>query len=224
MPSPTVENYLKAIYLLEDERGGQAAAWISMGDLAGRMEVVPGTATSMVKSLHRENWLEYRPRAGVALTEQGRRGALKVLRKHRILEMFLVRVLDLDWTEVHEEAELLEHGLTDKLVDRMDAFLGYPEVDPHGDPIPSQNGTIKDHTTRTLDEVEEGQVLEIAQILKQDSPFLDFLNEQGLVPGTRLVVRDRQPLADVVEVEISPGESRSLGGSVAARIRVRPAR
>ncbi|MFO7726296.1 MAG: metal-dependent transcriptional regulator [Oceanipulchritudo sp.] len=223
MPSSTVENYLKAIYLLEDERGGGAGAWISMGDLAGRMRVVPGTATSMVKSLHREKWLDYRPRTGVALTERGRRGALKVLRKHRILEMFLVRVLDLDWTEVHEEAELLEHGLTDKLVDRMDAFLGYPEVDPHGDPIPGPGGAIKERTTRTLDQVEEGQILEIAQILKQDGPFLDFLQDQGLVPGTRLVVRERQPLADVVEVEISPGENRSLGGSVAARIRVKPA-
>ena len=129
MPSPTVENYLKQIYLLSREREGQP---VPMGIIAGRMAVVPGTATSMVKSMHREKWLAYIPRIGVTLTAAGRTEALRVLRKHRILEMFLVEVLGLDWTEVHEEAELLEHGLTDKLVDRMDGFLGHPEVSARG--------------------------------------------------------------------------------------------
>ena len=221
MPSPTVENYLKQIYLLSRETGGGR---VGMGTLAGRMDVVPGTATSMVKSMHREAWLDYAPRVGVELTETGEEEALRVLRKHRILEMFLVEVLGLDWTEVHDEAELLEHALTDKLVDRMDAFLGHPEVDPHGDPIPTANGRIRERRTLPLAEAVPGQTVVIAQILQQDGEFLNFLNRRGLVPNTFLKIISREELADVVEVELKSGDRQAMGGSVASRILVTPIR
>lgn len=217
MPSPTVENYLKQIYLLSREREDRP---VPMGILAGRMAVVPGTATSMVKSMHREDWLEYVPRIGVTLTESGHTEALRVLRKHRILEMFLVEVLGLDWTEVHEEAELLEHGLTDKLVDRMDAFLGHPEVDPHGDPIPSADGRFRQRRTILLSEAEAGCGYRVAQVLQQDKEFLDYLNDSGLVPGAPISVSGRDPIADVVEIRLESGETRTMGGAAAMRIRV----
>jgi DtxR family Mn-dependent transcriptional regulator len=217
MPSPTVENYLKQIYVMAESRpDGQ----VPMGELAERMSVVPGTATSMVKALHRENWIRYEPRIGVALTPSGEEEALRVLRKHRILEMFLVSVLGLDWSEVHEEAELLEHALTDKLVNRMDDFLGNPEVDPHGDPIPTEAGAIRSRSIRCLTEVKGGDAVRIARIVQQDREFLDYLHAQGLVPGARLEVRESNPVADVVEVATENGARHALGGAVASQIRV----
>lgn len=217
MPSATVENYLKQIYLLSQEEAGGR---VGMGQLSRRMEVVPGTATSMVKAMHRESLVEYAPRAGVELTASGEEEALRVLRKHRIVEMFLVEVLGLDWAEVHAEAELLEHALTQKLVDRMDAYLGYPEEDPHGDPIPTATGRIRERATVLLSEVRPGKRACIAQILQQDKAFLNFMHMRGLTPGTRLTVLAQESMADLVEVELENGTRQALGGAAAARVRV----
>lgn len=217
MPSATVENYLKHIYDLAEGRPRQP---VPMGKVARCLQVVPGTATTMVKSLQREQWLEYQPRVGVWLTEEGRQEALRVLRKHRLLEMFLVGILGLDWTEVHEEAELLEHALSDKLVNRMDAFLGYPSVDPHGDPIPTEEGRVREPHTVLLSEGDNGTNYRIVRILKQDAAFLQFLHERGLVPEGVLKVRERNPNADVIEVEVKGGDAVALGLQAAAQIRV----
>jgi DtxR family Mn-dependent transcriptional regulator len=219
MPSATAENYLKHIYVLAEAAPEKP---VSMGLLAERMQVVPGTATSMVKALHRHEWVAYEPRVGVSLTETGRREALRVLRKHRILEMFLVEVLKLDWTEVHEEAELLEHSLTEKLVDRMDAFLGNPEVDPHGDPIPSPSGQLRSTTVQQLPDLQTGERARVSRILQQDPEFLEFLRDQGLMPGAEVQVTAQRRLADVVEVQTADGNIRSLGGAVTSGILVEP--
>ena len=143
MPSPTVENYIKQIYLeQQSSTGGESEALVPMGRLAAAMGVVPGTATTMVKALSDSGLVAYEPRGGVRLTRGGEQLALHVLRRHRLVELFLVKVLGLDWSEVHEEAEELEHAVSDKVLERMDQVLGHPSVDPHGDPIPSAKGKV----------------------------------------------------------------------------------
>jgi len=142
LPSSTVENYLKTIYLGTSAQRGEPRL-MPMGQLASAVGVTPGTATTMVKTLAESGLVNYEPYAGVALTRAGRRLAALVLRRHRLVELFLVRVMGLRWDEVHEEAELLEHVVSDRLIDRMDEMLGRPEVDPHGDPIPDAEGVVK---------------------------------------------------------------------------------
>src|SRR5437764_14428083 len=139
MPSSTVENYLKQIYL-EQQHAPQEL--VAMGRLASAMAVVPGTATTMVKALADSGLVEYEPRGGVRLTRGGEQLALHVLRRHRLVELFLVKVVGLDWSEVHVEAEELEHAISEKVLEKIDALLGHPSVDPHGDPIPSPQGKM----------------------------------------------------------------------------------
>src|ERR1700683_3559434 len=129
MATSTVENYLKQLYL---EQGAAEGGRVPMGQLAKAMEVVPGTATSMVKALSDSGLVDYEPRGGVRLTSRGEQLALHVLRRHRLLELFLVKVLDLDWSVVHEEADSLEHAVSERVLERIDAFLDHPTTDPHG--------------------------------------------------------------------------------------------
>ena len=140
MASSTVEDYLKQIYLMQPTPS--PAELVSMGKLATAMGVVPGTATSMIKALADSGLVQYEPRGGVRLTHGGEQLALHVLRRHRLVELFLVKVLGLDWSEVHAEAEELEHAVSDKVLNKIDAYLGHPSVDPHGDPIPSAKGKV----------------------------------------------------------------------------------
>src|SRR6187401_478306 len=142
LPSSTVENYLKAIYVGETHLvGGQKL--VPMGQLAGALGIAPGTATTMVKALAESGLVTYEPYNGVRLTSAGEKLAALVLRRHRLIELFLVQVMGLRWDEVHEDAEQLEHVVSERLVDRMDEMLGRPEVDPHGDPIPDPDGMVK---------------------------------------------------------------------------------
>ena len=141
LPSSTVENYLKTIYL-GSASAGSARRLLAMGQLASALGITPGTATTMVKTLAESGLVKYEPYTGVALTRAGEKLAALVLRRHRLVELFLVQVMGLRWDEVHEEAELLEHVVSDRLIDRMDEMLGRPEVDPHGDPIPRADGSI----------------------------------------------------------------------------------
>src|ERR1043165_5503845 len=140
MASETVENYLKAIYSLSAKSDSDQ---VSLGDLAAAVGVTPGTATTMVKKLALDRLAKYERYSGVALTAKGKQTALAVLRRHRLIETFLVRTLGMDWAEVHAEAERLEHALSDRLLQRLDAFLGHPAVDPHGDPIPDPRGRLR---------------------------------------------------------------------------------
>ena len=146
LPSHTVENYLKAIFqaqmaLLPSEQ------LVPMGQLASALGVVPGTATTMVKALAESGLVRYEPYAGVRLTAAGEKLAALVLRRHRLIELFLVQVMGMSWTEVHDEAEHLEHAVSDRLIDRIDEMLGRPSVDPHGDPIPGPEGTSAGRST-----------------------------------------------------------------------------
>jgi DtxR family transcriptional regulator, Mn-dependent transcriptional regulator len=217
MPSSTVENYLKAIYT---EAQVTHDGLVPMGRLASAMGVVPGTATSMVKTLADSGLVSYEPREGVRLTGGGRQLALHVLRRHRLVELFLVQTLGLDWSEVHEEAEELEHAISDKVLDRIDALLGHPAVDPHGDPIPTARGTVAEPSQTSLADAEPGMKLRITRVTDQDPAFLQFINRCGLLPGTSATVLTREPAAGAVAVRTAGGNTISLGLSAAAKLMV----
>src|SRR5215831_14831215 len=137
-PSQTVENYLKTIYLAQASAPGDSL--VPMGQIATALDVAPGTATTMVKTLAESGLVHYEPYMGVRLTKAGEKLASLVLRRHRLIELFLVKVLGMSWAEVHDEAEQLEHAVSERLIDRIDEMLGRPAVDPHGDPIPTAQG------------------------------------------------------------------------------------
>lgn len=221
MPSSTVENYLKQLYLEQQHAPGQL---VSMGKLAAAMSVVPGTATTMVKALSDSGLVSYEPREGVRLTRAGEQLALHVLRRHRLVELFLVRVLGLDWSEVHAEAEELEHAISDKVLERIDALLERPSVDPHGDPIPPAKG--RPHAAPSpgsLADGEPGRSFRVARVVDQEPAFLQFVERCGLMPGTLVTVESRDPMADAVRVRPRGKETLSLGTSAAAKILVEPA-
>src|SRR4051794_24303749 len=196
MPSSTVENYLKQIYL--EQQHLAAADLVPMGRLATAMAVTPGTATTMIKALAEANLVTYEPRTGVRLTKPGEQLALHVLRRHRLVELFLVKVLGLDWSEVHDEAEHLEHAISDKVLEKMDALLGHPSADPHGDPIPTSKGKVATQKPQPLAECELGAPLRIVRIADQEPAFLQFLHRAGLPPGVPLTVQSRDAHADNV--------------------------
>jgi len=218
MPSSTVENYLKRIYL--EQQDDPTAEIVSMKSLAGAMGVTPGTATSMAKSLSDSRLVAYEPYGGVKLTARGRTLALRVLRRHRLIECFLVDALGLDWSEVHDEAESLEHAISDKLLDRIDEFLGFPSVDPHGDPIPTAAGAIRHAALTALTEIQEGEEVRIARVLDQDEQFLRFVDRHRLRPGTRARVLAHDHAAEAVTIQSGKLPPVTMGRTAAAKIMV----
>jgi DtxR family Mn-dependent transcriptional regulator len=223
MATSTVEDYLKTILIHEEPlASGQL---VSMGQIGMALEVAPGTVTAMVKSLERDQLLSYEPYSGVRLTEAGRRMAVHVLRRHRLIELFLVETLGLDWSEVHDEAERLEHAMSDKLVDKIDALLGYPSVDPHGDPIPDANGELRQpEVLMSLKECRAGERLRIARVSDQDERFLRFVEQNGLKPGTQVTVLRHDEVADAITLKPPKGEAVTIGGEAAAKLWVEPTR
>jgi len=217
MASSTVENYLKQIYLEQQTMGAEL---VPMGRLATAMSVTPGTATTMIKALSEANLVAYEPRTGVRLTKPGEQLALHVLRRHRLVELFLVKVLGLDWSEVHEEAEHLEHAVSDKVLERMDALLGHPSVDPHGDPIPTSKGKVTSPKLQSLAECELHRRVRIARIADQEPAFLQFLHKNALTPGVSLTVEGRDSNADSVTLKPTDKSPLSLGTAAAAKIMV----
>ena len=220
MPSVTVENYLKQLYLEQQHAPGDL---VSMGRLATAMGVVPGTATTMVKALADSGLVTYEPRGGVKLTRGGEQLALHVLRRHRLVELFLVKVLELDWSEVHAEAEELEHAVSDKVLERIDAILDRPSVDPHGDPIPPAKG--RPHPTprqESLANCQPGRTYRVARIVDQQPAFLQFVDHCGLQPGVAVVLENREEVADSVRVRPRGRDPLTLGTAAAAKILVEP--
>ena len=217
MASSTVENYLKQLYLEQRPSEGEM---VPMGRLASAMGVVPGTATSMVKALADSGLVEYEPRGGVRLTASGRQLALHVLRRHRLVELFLVKVLELDWSMVHDEAEALEHAISDRVLERIDVLLGRPTTDPHGDPIPTPEGEIHEPRRMSLADCPLGVPQRIARVLDQEPEFLQFVERQGLMPGAVVTVGKREPAAEAVKILVQLGGEVSLGLMAAAKILV----
>lgn len=218
MATIAVENYLKHVLLLSDG----SHELVSMGALAGALEVVPGTVTTMVKALADEGLVEHQPRHGVRLTGEGRRVALNVLRKHRLVETFLVNVLKMDWSKVHDEAEQLEHAISDEVLDRLDALLGHPETDPHGDPIPSRHGKLSSQVYATLATCLTDRAVRIVRITEQSTEFLQFAEQNGLQPGTSIRVVNRNLTAGLVTIRKNAGRSVALSLGVAGKILVEP--
>jgi DtxR family Mn-dependent transcriptional regulator len=218
MPTSTVENYLKQIYLEQQKVSGRLVA---MGHLALAMNVTPGTATSMVKTLSDSGLVDYSPRVGAQLTDAGEQLALRVLRRHRILELFLVEVLGLDWSEVHEDAENLEHAVSDQVLERMDALLDYPVTDPHGDPIPTTEGRIEPRQLARLTNCTTGDAVRIARVIDQDAQFLQFADKHSLRPGMEVTVESLDPVADSITLR-SKDSTLTLGTKAAAKILVEP--
>jgi DtxR family Mn-dependent transcriptional regulator len=223
MPTSTVEDYLKRI-LLEEQRG--PGERVTTGRIAAAIGVAPGTVTAMVKTLTEAGLVEYEPYAGVRLTESGRKLATHVLRRHRLVELFLVEIMGMSWSEVHPEAEVLEHAVSERLIERIDAMLGHPSVDPHGDPIPTAGGQVDavDHATLLVCDVNTR--IRIARVTDQRSEFLQLLERYRLLPGTVATVESRDETAQTVRVRSArpeAGEPLQLGFKAAARILVEPA-
>lgn len=224
MPSTTVENYLKQIYLAQHAHGVPAGDLVPMGKLAAAVGVTAGTGTTMVKALAEARLVEYEPRGGVRLTDAGTRLALQVLRRHRLVELFLVQVLGLDWSEVHDEAEELEHAISDKVLERIDTLLGHPDTDPHGDPIPPKTGRLPKQNLGSLADCPTDVPLRVARVLDQDPAFLQFADGHGLTPGAAIRVTGRSDAitgGDAVTIEPDGRNTVTLGTAAAAKILVR---
>jgi DtxR family transcriptional regulator, Mn-dependent transcriptional regulator len=218
LPSLTIENYTKTIYQICSRQQDRPAA---TGQIAEALGVAPGTVTSMLKTLAETGLAQYTPYEGVNLTETGRTLALRVLRRHRLLELFLVRTLDFSWDEVHDEAEHLEHAVSDRLVDRIDAFLDYPETDPHGDPIPTAAGVVKKRPSFHLADWEAGRPFRLVRVLDQSSEFLRYLSETGLPLGAEGEVVAARPEAGVVTVCFE-GKETTMARETAEKLLVEP--
>lgn len=219
MPTSTVEDYLKCI-LLEQQLDPEAL--VSMGQISSALKVAPGTVTAMVKALADSGLVAYEPYTGVRLTPSGRQLAAHVLRRHRLIELFLVRVMGMDWSEVHLEAEELEHAVSDRLIERMDEMLGAPSVDPHGDPIPDAHGVVAAPVLSTLLTCDLDAPLRVARVADQSREFLQLVERRGLKPGSGVRVELRDEAADTVELRLESGASLSLGNRAASKIFVEP--
>ncbi|MDB4614669.1 metal-dependent transcriptional regulator [bacterium] len=189
MASLTVENYVKSALQIELKSGNE---WVSTGALAEALDVSPGSVTSMLKTLSESNLAEYRPYEGVRLTDAGRKLAMRMLRRHRLIEEFLVKTLDLTWDQVHDEAEDMEHAVSDFLIDRIDEFLGCPETDPHGSPIPTAEGKLRSNNveTRRLTECESGAKVRLIRVENQAPELLRYLAQSGFELGSVATIQD----------------------------------
>jgi DtxR family transcriptional regulator, Mn-dependent transcriptional regulator len=198
MLSLTEENYLKAIYHLSD--GGSKS--VLTNDLAAAMNTKAASATDMIKKLSAKTVISYEKYYGVNVTSKGKNEALMVIRKHRLWETFLVEKLGFSWDEVHEVAEQLEHINSPRLIEKLDEFLGFPKVDPHGDPIPDHKGKIKVLPHVAIDQLNIGYQGKIAAVKDSDSNLLKYLDKIGAKPGTKLKILGKETYDESMEVLI----------------------
>jgi DtxR family Mn-dependent transcriptional regulator len=212
--SSAVEDYAKAIYALEQRAGA-----VSTNSLAERLGVTPGSASGMVKRLGELGLVEHRPYHGVSLTEAGRRVALEVMRHHRLLELYLVKSLGVPWDRVHQEAEVLEHVLSEDLEELIAAALGDPTHDPHGDPIPTRDLRIEEGDSESLQALEPGDWARFTRVSDSDPEMLRFLAERGIAPGDEFEVLDKQPFDGPLFVRFGD-DVHVLGGRLARAMRV----
>jgi DtxR family Mn-dependent transcriptional regulator len=216
--STSVGDYVKAIWDL-----GEAEA-ASTKDVAARLLVSSASVSNMFARLQEMGLVEYERYRGASLTEKGRIEALRLVRRHRLIETFLLKHLGYSWRDVHAEAERLEHTVSDEFTERLAEFLGHPGHDPHGDPIPTADGTLEPDHSFPLSEAEAGWRVRIHKVGDEDDLVLDYLGERGLVPGRTLNVKEVRGLDGVVTVEDEDGEAHSFGSPVALQVFVRPAR
>jgi DtxR family Mn-dependent transcriptional regulator len=209
-----VQDYAKAIFTLESRDGAASTT-----DLAGLLEVRPASVSGMLRKLSALGLVEHERYRGVRLTERGRRVALEVIRHHRLVELFLVESLGMTWDEVHAEAEVLEHALSEELEELIAAKLGDPTVDPHGDPIPTRELKLAERSGPALAELEPGEAGTFVRVSDSDPEMLRFLGERGITPGARLELVERQPFDGPLYVRVG-GDVHVLGATLARAMRV----
>jgi len=214
-PSISVGDYVKAIW----EVAGSEAA--STKEVAERLSIAPPSVTNMFVRLQEMGLVEYERYRGASLTELGRGEALRLVRRHRLIETFLLEHLGYSWEEVHEEAERLEHAVSDGFTERLAEFLDHPDHDPHGGPIPTADGSLAPDDSFPLSAAAAGQRVRIFEVSDENSPMLDYLGERHLVPGRLLSVKEVRDLDGVVTVEDEDGRSHALGESMARSLFVR---
>jgi len=211
-PSTSVGDYLKAIW----EVAGSEAA--STKEVADKLSIAPPSVTNMFTRLREMGLVEYERYHGASLTQAGRTEALRLVRRHRLIETFLMQHLGYSWQDVHDEAERLEHAVSDEFTDRLAQLLGHPDRDPHGALIPTQDGTMPPEDSFPLNLSREGARVEVARVALEDAAALSYLGERGLVPGSVVVVREVRAVDGVVTVEDEEGTTLSLGSSLADAI------
>lgn len=212
MGSLTEENYIKSIYALSEETGE-----VSFTDLARKLEVKLPTVNSMVKKLAVKKLIVYAPYKGVKLTEKGKKEALSIIRKHRLAELFLVKVMGLGWEEVHDIAEQLEHVNSPRFYDRMDELLNFPKADPHGEPIPDTDGKLPAKKHVALSEVAEGKTVRIIAVSVDEKPFLDLLNIKRIHIGDTITIQKREPFDGSLAI-LKSGKEIILSQQVTERL------
>ena len=214
--SGPVEDYLKAIYDLE--RVGEPA---TTNDIAVRLSISPASVSGMVRRLADQKLITHEPYRGVRLTSDGRRAALRTLRRHRILECYLTEVLGYPWDRVHEEAERLEHAASEELIERMASALGDPVLDPHGAPIPTRDGRVEEALLRTLAEVSLGERFRVRRVKDEDGSRLRYLAELGIRPGAVVRILDKAPFEGPITVWVDDsagGSTRAIGVALAEQV------
>ncbi len=199
-PSPAVQDYLKAIYQLDEQ--AEAGGPVTTSQVADALAVTTASASNMLKKLDGLGYANQVKRQGVELTDTGRQAALEVIRHHRLLETYLATRLGMPWDEVHREAEVLEHHVSGALADRIDAVLGHPERDPHGHPIPTSSGQVATTPSRRLPELAEGSIAVVGRVDDRDDALLRFLAERGLVPDAQVEVLGHAPFGGPISVRV----------------------
>ena len=198
MYSFTEENYLKAIYHLEkDSQGG-----VSTNAIAEKMNTKPSSVTDMVQKLAEKKALSYERYKGTFLTKSGKKTAAKIIRKHRLWEVFLVEKLNFQWDEVHEMAEQLEHIQSDKLISRLDRYLGHPDFDPHGDPIPDENGNVKPSDKKLLSKLKKGEKGICVGVKESNKEFLQYLDKINISLGTNITVLNKENFDNSIIIDL----------------------
>lgn len=213
--SSTAQDYLKLIWSATE----WSATPVTVGTMAERLGVRPSTVSDGIKKLAKQGLVKHAPYGSIELTDSGREHAVAMVRRHRLLETFLVQMLGYGWDEVHDEAEILEHAVSEKLIERIDRKLGHPTRDPHGDPIPTPDGHPHLPAATQLSAADTGRMVAITRISDADPQMLRYFTELGLAPDTRLTVREHRPYADVTTIRLQ-GRDRDidLGASASGAI------
>ena len=213
MGSLTEENYIKTIYSLSLDPGE-----VTVSELARKLSVKLPTVTSMIKKLSTKKLVSYAPYQGIKMTEKGRKEALSIIRKHRLAELFLVKILKLGWEEVHEIAEQLEHVNSERFYNRIDELLGYPKADPHGEPIPDANGKVISQKSIPLGQAVVGLPVKISAVTNDEKLFLDHLNTKGLQIGDTIVIKKKEEFDGSVLILNKSKKETMLSNQVVEKI------
>jgi DtxR family Mn-dependent transcriptional regulator len=216
MLSNKMRDYLRAIHSLRRRQEP-----VTVSEVADHLGVAAASASHMMKKLAELDLIHHIPYKGVDLTEAGEREALRLVRRHRLIELFLTEIVGLPWEQVHEEAERLEHAVSDRLIERIAELLEHPTVDPHGDPIPTEEGLICEEVLLELTELEEGQRAQIRRVTAQDPEMLKYLAEVGLKPEQTVMLLKKEPFEGPLTLQVA-GQKRVVGWKVARKVKVSP--